>query len=67
MYLLREPVPDYLTRWDAFDESARWMELSPADRHFAWREHTEDEELARVAGADRPLRARPVLHRHRRR
>jgi hypothetical protein len=35
---------DYWARWEAFDTLAKALELAPADRHFAWMEHTSDEE-----------------------
>lgn len=35
----------YYARWRAFDEAARYLKLSPADRNLMWREHTANEHL----------------------
>jgi hypothetical protein len=44
MYLLRHvPVEDYWSTWQQVDEVARFFSLTPADRHLAWRERTEDD------------------------
>lgn len=44
MHLVREHSPqEYLRFFAQFDEKARFLELTPADRNLAWREITEDE------------------------
>lgn len=44
MYLLHQPVHEYWARWQAFDDAARALQLTPADRHIAWAEHTGDDD-----------------------
>lgn len=44
MLLLPRVSPaDFRARFAAFDEAARFIELNPADRHLAWKQHTADE------------------------
>lgn len=44
MHIVRTVSPqDYRGLFDRFDESARYLELTPADRNLAWRELTADE------------------------
>lgn len=35
----------YQARWRAFDEAARYLDLSPPDRNLMWREHTCSEHM----------------------
>jgi hypothetical protein len=42
MHLLRCSVDEYRRRWAAFDQTATYLNLSPADRFFAWREQTAE-------------------------
>lgn len=43
MHLVRVPVDEYRRRWEAFDATAKFLNLSPADRHFAWVEQTSQD------------------------
>lgn len=44
MQLLVDVTPaQYRARFQAFDEAARYLQLSPPDRNLMWREHTGDE------------------------
>lgn len=43
MYMLHEPVEKYWEKFQAFDEMARSLRLTPADRRIAWAEYTTDE------------------------
>lgn len=46
MHMVRTVSPqDYRAFFDRFDESARYLELTPADRNLAWREATEDDDF----------------------
>ncbi len=42
-FLLNVPPEEYWRKWYAFDEAARFLDLTPADRHLAWVEATADE------------------------
>lgn len=43
MQLLPAVTPaQFRARWAAFDEAARFLDLTPADRNIAWREQTGD-------------------------
>lgn len=36
---------EYRARWEAFDQIARYLDFTPADRHLAWVEATQDEDF----------------------